>query len=78
MKMNHSSTKKWITVETKKLYNKLTMNMDPNDENYQKVHIQFPNKIEANRFQGQVNVLNNLESDKDKFRNSFGNMTKQK
>ena len=49
-----------------KLYDKMRLNMDPNDVNYQKVHIQFLDNFEENRFQDQIKVFN-LESDKDKW-----------
>ena len=58
--------KKWITAETMKLYDKMRLNMDPNDVNYQKVHNQFLDNFEENRYQDQIKVFNNLESDKDK------------
>ena len=41
--------------------------MDPNDVNYQKVHNQFLDNFEENRFQDQIKVFNNFESDKDKW-----------
>ena len=41
--------------------------MDPNDVNYQKTHCQFLDIIEEFRFQDQMKVFNNLESDKDKW-----------
>ena len=59
--------KKWISAETMKLSEKMRLNMDPNDVNYQKVHIQFLDNFEENRFQDQLKVFNNLESDKDKW-----------
>ena len=34
---------------------------------YQKVHIQFLDNFEENRWQDQIKVFNNLESDKDKW-----------
>ena len=58
---------KWITAETKKLYNKMTLSMDPNDVSFQKVHNQFLDNTEENRFQDQIKVFNILESDKDKW-----------
>ena len=41
--------------------------MDPNDVNYQKGHNQFLDNFEGNRFQDQIKVFDNLESDKDKW-----------
>ena len=59
--------KKWITAQTMKLYDKMRLNMDPDDVNYQKVHIQFLDNFEENRFQDQLKFFNNLESDKDEW-----------
>ena len=72
--------KKWITAETMKLYDKMRLKMDPNDMNYQKVHNQFLDNFEENRFQDQLKVFNNLESDKDKwnFMNEARNCKKTK
>ena len=63
-----------------KLYDKMRLNMDPNDVKYQKVHNQFLDNFEENRFQDQLKVFNNLESDKDKrnFINEARNCKKTK
>ena len=77
--------KKRITAETKKLYIKMTLSMDPNDVNYQKVQNQFLDNIEGNRFQVQIknfirNFINEVcnckktKTEINSLRNSFGDL----
>ena len=45
----------------------MTLNMDFNEVKYQKIHNQFLDHVEENRFQVQIKVFNNLESDKERW-----------